>query len=293
MKNSNAYLVVGADSLVGASLIEALRAKGHKTYGTTRRKDTVSESRLFLDFESPEAFTSPHDVSYAFVVAAATNYERCEKDPKSYDINVVLTPRLIRNLLAQQIFVSFISTNSVFGGEIAWPHEEHEQAPQIAYAKQKHKAEKNAQRFVSKLNAEERFNIIRLTKILARSTPPLPDWFNAWKRQETITPFNDLIFAPMSVRFVGKALATLGEKRIPGTLHLSGAENVSYVTFAKELAKVTSISTKLIQSTTASEKGVHIAYKPKYSGLSMEKTANLSGLKPQTLKSVVSDLSKY
>ena len=47
MKNSNAYLVVGADSLVGASLIEALRAKGHKTYGTTRRKDTVSESRLF------------------------------------------------------------------------------------------------------------------------------------------------------------------------------------------------------------------------------------------------------
>ena len=75
----------------------------------------------------------------------------------------------------------------------------------------------------------------------------------------------------MSVRFVGKALATLGEKRIPGTLHLSRAENVSYVTFAKELAKVTSISTKLIQSTTASEKGVHIAYKPKYSGLSMEK----------------------
>jgi dTDP-4-dehydrorhamnose reductase len=293
MNNKNAFLVVGADSLVGTSLLKAFEFRGHKAFGTTRRKETLSESRLFLDFESPEPFVAPPDVSYTFVVAAATNYERCEKDPQARVINEELTPRLIANLLGQGIFVTFISTNSIFGGEVPWPHEESDHDPQIPYAIQKHEAENNAWELVKNLNAEDRFNIVRLTKILDRSTPPLPDWFDAWQRTEPVTPFADLIFAPMSVQYVGEALATLGEKRIPGELHLSGSKNVNYVTFAEKLAEVTNTSTKLIEPTTAREKGVNIPYNPQYSGLGMERTTNLSGLKPQTLESVVSDLSKY
>ncbi len=293
MNNKNAFLVIGADSLVGNSLLEAFKRRKHKVYGTTRRKNTLSESRLFLDFQSSEPFITPPDVSYAFVVAAATNYERCEIDPQARVINVELTPRLIGNLLAQGIFVTFISTNSIFGGEIPWPSEECDHNPQIPYAVQKHEAENNAWGLMKKLNAEDRFNIVRLTKILDRSTPPLPDWFNAWQRREVVTPFADLIFAPLSVKYVGEALAVLGEKRIPGKLHLSGEKNIDYVTFAQELAKVTNISTKLIESTTASEKGVNIAYNPKFSGLGMERTTKLSGIKPQTLQSVVNDLSTH
>ena len=51
MKNSNAYLVVGADSLVGASLIKALKAKGHKTYGLLAKRYGIRVAS-FLDFES-------------------------------------------------------------------------------------------------------------------------------------------------------------------------------------------------------------------------------------------------
>ena len=126
---------------------------------------------------------------------------------------------------------------------------------------------------------------------MGRDTSPLPNWFSAWEKGEPVQPFSDLIFAPMSVRFVGEALATIGPKRIAGNLHLSGAENVSYVDFAACLARKLGVDTRLIVPTTAEEKGVVIPFKPRYSGLGMQRTTELTGVAPQTLDQVVSDLT--
>jgi dTDP-4-dehydrorhamnose reductase len=243
-----------------------------------------------LDFESDDAFKAPRDVGYAFIVAAATNYDRCEKDPLAHKINVELIPRLIASLLEQGLFVTFISTNSVFGGERPWPHEEDPHAPAIAYAVQKDDAEKVIRASAKALKVEQRLNIVRLTKILDRNTSPLPNWYEAWQRGEAVQPFSDLIFTPMSVQFVGEALAVLGEQRVPGDLHLSGADNVSYVDFASALAMAKGIDPRLIVPTTATAKGIHIAYKPRFSGLGMQRTTALTGVHPQTLAGVVRDL---
>lgn len=282
--------MVGGDSLVGSGLLRALRKRGHKVYATTRRKGSVNEERIFLDFESDEQFLAPPDVDYAFIVGAATNYDRCENDPLAYKINVELIPKLIGSLLEKGLFVSFISTNSVFGGQQPWPNEDTPHAPGIAYAVQKHKAENAVQDAARRFNAELRSNIVRLTKILDRNTSPLPNWFDSFNRGEILQPFSDLIFAPMSVRFVGDALATLGEMRIYGNLHLSGAENVSYVDFALALANKIHFNPCLIVPTTATAKGVHIGFKPTYSGLGMARTTELSGIRPQKMESVLDDL---
>jgi dTDP-4-dehydrorhamnose reductase len=95
----------------------------------------------------------------------------------------------------------------------------------------------------------------------------------------------------MSVRFVGEALATIGEKRIGGNLHLSGADNVTYVDLANALARRLKVPPTLIAPTTATEKGVNIPFKPRYSGLGMHRTAELSGLAPQPLAGVVDDIA--
>jgi dTDP-4-dehydrorhamnose reductase len=281
---------VGGDSLVGAGLYRALERRGHVAFETTRRRDLLDAKRVFLDFESEDTFFPPPAVDYAFIVAAATNYDRCEKDPLALHINEVLIPKVISSMLEQNIFVTFISTNSVFGGERPWPHEEDPHDPGIAYARQKAEAEKSIRAAASQLGAEDRLNIVRLTKILEWDTPPLPNWLSAWNSGETVQPFSDLIFAPMSVPFVGDALTTIGEKRIPGDLHLSGAENVSYVDLAFSLAEKMGVDTSLIVPTTAEEKGIHIPYKPSYSGLGMYRTTKLTGVKPQTLAEVASDL---
>lgn len=293
-KNQDRFptVVIGADSLVGASLIEALEHSGVEVHSTTRRRETTNSSRHYLDFADPESYRLPFQASNAFIVAAATNYQRCETDPLAQKINAEFTPELVRSLLSQGLFVTLISTNSVFGGERPWPHEDDPHDARIAYAIQKHEAEKRSFAEAESLGALDRFSVVRLTKILSRETPPLPAWFSAWKGGKPIEPFADLIFAPMSVQFVGQALAKLGAARVPGCLHLSGAENVSYVDIAEALASALGVDRKLITPSSATAKGIHIAYKPTYSGLGMERTTSLTGVRPQTLAHVVEDLTR-
>lgn len=168
MRERSAFVVVGADSLVGGALLKSLDRRGHQAYGTTRRLASLGTQRLFFDFEAAQAFKVPPDAGYAYVVAAATNYDRCERDPKARVINEELTPRAVAKLLSQGLFVTFISTNSVFGGDLPWPQEDSPHAPQIPYAAQKSRAEEAVRTAARNLRAESRLNIVRLTKILGQ-----------------------------------------------------------------------------------------------------------------------------
>jgi dTDP-4-dehydrorhamnose reductase len=290
MNNDAGFLVVGGDSLVGGSVVKALRQRGQTTFETTRRTDTVGPSRVLLDFESDTPFRAPPGVHYAFLIAAATNYDRCEKDPMARVINVERIPRTVASLLEQGLFVTYISTNSVFGGERPWPHEDDPHQPGIAYAQQKSDSELVVRRAAERLNAGDRLNIVRLTKIMNAGVSPLPAWFGAWEKGQPIDPFSDLVFAPMSVRFVAEALTQIGAQRVPGNLHLSGAENVNYVDFAARLAARLGVDPDLIRPSSATAKGIHIAFKPTYSGLGMKRTTELCGIAPQPLDDLVDDL---
>ena len=290
MNDSPSHLVIGGDSLVGGGLVAALGRRGVPCAATTRRRENLGAGRVLLDFEDEGTYRVPTGFTYAYVVAAATNYERCEKDPAARKINVDLIPRLVESLLAQGLIVAFVSTNSVFGGDRAWPREDDVRSPQIPYARQKSEAENRIWAAADRLAAQARTAIVRLTKILGPQTPPLPAWLAAWDRGQPVEPFADLIFAPLSVGYVGEALASIGISRTGGNFHLSGDRNVSYVDLAVELARQLGVDASLVRPTRSEEKGVSIAFKPQYSGLNMERTTALAGVGPQPLESVVADL---
>jgi dTDP-4-dehydrorhamnose reductase len=286
-----AILVVGCDGLVGAALVARLQARGRRVLATTRRAESAGPARSLLDLGRPDAFEVPDGVDRACIVAAATNYTRCETDPDAWRINVEAIPRLAERLLAAGLRVSFVSTNTVFGGERPWPAEDDPHAPGIAYAVQKSAGEAAIAAAADRLGARGRLCVVRLTKVLDPSTAPIPDWLAAWSRGEAVEPFADLVFAPMSLAFVADALSMLVERDLCGNLHLSGADNVTYVDFARALARRLGIAPAQVRSTTARERGVRIAFAPTFSALGMARTTALSGVRPQALDEVAADLA--
>ena len=107
--------------------------------------------------------------------------------------------RLAKILLEQDIFVTFVSSNTVFGGERPWCNEDDFHDPLFAYAQHKAAAEAAISELAVNLNKTNCFNIVRLTKILGIQTSPIPNWIGSLERGELINPFKDLIFAPISV----------------------------------------------------------------------------------------------
>jgi dTDP-4-dehydrorhamnose reductase len=286
-----AILVVGGDGLVGSALAACLASRGRRVLATTRRTECVSAQRPLLDLGMPDAFEIPDGVYRACIVAATTNYGRCETDPDAWRINVETIPRLAARLLEHGLRVSFLSTNTVFGGERPWPAEDDPHAPGIAYATQKSEGEAAIATFADRLGARDRLSVVRLTKVLDPSTAPIPDWLAAWSRGETVQPFSDLVFAPMSIRFVAESLATLAGQDHCGNFHLSGSDNVTYVDLARALASRLGLPPALVGSTTARERGIRIAFAPTFSALGMARTTALSGLRAQGLDAAVEDLA--
>lgn len=294
MSSHSAVLVVGGDSLVGSELVTTLENRGYKTYSSTRRRDNLTKKRVFVDFENSDSLQLPEDIDYAFIIAAATNYDRCVSDPQARIINVELIPDFVKKLLQRRIMVNFISSNAVFGGERAWPNEDEQHSPQIAYAQQKSLGEKEIKKFANALSAQDKLAITRLTKVLSVDTSPLPSWFKNISNGVNIEPFSDLIFAPISVQYVARSLASIYASRLSGNFHLSGADNINYVSFAECLIDRLDANPCLIAPTTSLLKKIHIDFKPKYSGLGMRRTKESLQLNPQNLVEVIDDLcSRY
>lgn len=284
------HLVIGADSFVGSSLVASLRERGHQVWATTRRADTLGNQRIFFDFAGEDDFALPTGVTHVHVLAGATNYTLCANNPQAMYVNTVRTPQLVQSFLRQGLFVSFVSSNTVFGGDMPWPHEDAPHDARFPYAIQKHEAEVRMVEAARADGLAHCLAIVRLTKVLGETTPPVPQWMDSWRRGEVVRPFADLIFAPMSLGFVSNSLCTLAESGVSGSLHLSGKDNVNYVDFARALAVELGVSPDLVESSSACAQGVHIPYMPRYSGLGMERTSELTGVQPQPLQDVVRDL---
>ncbi|MET1027300.1 MAG: sugar nucleotide-binding protein [Dongiaceae bacterium] len=281
------FLIVGGDSLVGGSLLAALRDRGHKAIGTTRRTGISDAGRLHLEIRRVTKADLPSNIDHVYLVAAISNYGQCETDPAAWPTNVEAIPRLAGFFLEQGARVTFISTNMVFGGGRDWPGEDDSHHPTIAYARQKVAGEAAIRDIAMRLGASERLNIVRLTKVVGPDTSPFPDWLSALDRDQPIKPFSDLNFAPMSLDYVGRSLAWLGEKWVPGNLHLSGAENVDYASFARRLVAALGKPGTLVQPATSTEMGVKLVIRPLCAGIGMARTQQLAGLQPEPQDDVI------
>jgi dTDP-4-dehydrorhamnose reductase len=290
-------LVVGADGKLGRVLLAELRAAGWSAGGTTRREQG-QEGLVGLDLaEPPDRFMRDARLGRyftegpftVFLLAAATSYERCEKDPVATRIvNVDHTVELARRLMQRGAFAVFPSSSAVFGDSGAQaPGEGAATRPTTEYGRQKASAEHAIAGFVPAAPANAGAAIVRIAKVVNAG-----DRFGGWMENlaggTPIEAARDLMLSPVSPGYVVRGLTRIAERRQSGFYHLSGARDVSYFQFACMLARALGRSPSLVR---ALDRRASLGGTVSNSGrLEMGDASRRAGLEPQALESAVTDL---
>jgi dTDP-4-dehydrorhamnose reductase len=231
-------LIVGGDSLIGRASHESYRAAGVPCFATSRR----ARQHPQLDLASAETWELAESYSTAFLCAGRTKLADCEAHPaETALVNVTRTTELARRLWERGTFIVFLSTNLVFDGSKGFPSVDDAPNPTGAYGLQKAKAEKILRELC------DRVAIVRLTKVVHPAMPLLLDWAAALRRGEVIHPYCDMVFSPIPLDYVVRALQSIAARRSGGIIHLSAETDVSYASLAASLARQLNVTRDLVQ----------------------------------------------
>jgi dTDP-4-dehydrorhamnose reductase len=275
--------VVGGDGLLGRALVRALQLARVTLGSTSRRRERLGSGVQFLDLADADAFIDVPVADVVYLCAADPNLQRCESDPAGTRlVNVEGTCRIAERFARAGSHLVFLSSNAVFSGQIDAVAESSTVDPCNEYGRQKAEVEARLATLTPNLA------VVRMTKVVSHAMPLIHQWVVALERGKTIQPFSDLRLSPISLRYVAQALLHLGLRRHAGMFHLSGTGDVSYAEFAQRLAREIGAQAGAVHPRTS--EGVALTHRPQHARMGMDFTTAQTGLKTQSLDSVVADL---
>lgn len=264
-------LVIGADSLVGSELVQALRAAGYAVRATSRRS---RPDAIQLDLADPDLPRLTRErFACAFVCAAMTGMQNCEAAPeRARLINVENTLKVMRAVAHAGTHIVFFSSGQVFDGEIPRPGESAPRRPKNLYGR--HKLE------VEEAIARERLPAaaLRITKILA----PVPvglfrTWHAALTAGQSAVAATNITLAPVSVEDVAQAAMRLALERRVGPWHLSSADEIPYAQAAHRMAEICGFPAELVRGEDVGDAQVAPIHRHRYAALNAGKLAAALG----------------
>jgi dTDP-4-dehydrorhamnose reductase len=285
VRAADTLLVVGADGLIGRELARQLRDAGKPVIETTRRKGATSTDRIFLDLSTLSESHLPAQPSVSFLCASITRLEQCRTNPeKTAAINVRGTISLAKSLIDRGSFVVFLSTNLVYDGSVPFQKASCPVNPQSEYGRQKAAVEREL------LSCGGAVAIVRLTKVLSPDASLFKGWISALRAKNTIHPFSDVTFSPVSLSFVVEVLIRVATRRLSGIIQVSATEDITYQEAAFYLARRLGVCQELVQPVRASDAGLHLEDSPRYTSLDTNRIEVDLDMKPPnvwtTMKSV-------
>jgi len=285
-------LVVGADGLIGARLLQELRGRGTEAFGTSRRA-TGKAGDLHLDLsDPPEALLddpalrslrtgAPWSV---FLAAGVTGLAECANDPTgTRRINVTNLTALASGLVRSGAFVVYPSSSAVFGDDTRTPQETSVPAPRSEYGRQKADAERALLDLAPRAAGRGGVAILRLTKVVA-PTGRIGRWIETLRGGGDVEAADDLRLSPISLGFAARGLIRLADAGRSGVYHLAGDSVLSWYEFARRLAVALAVDPSRIRPARA---GIPDASIPT---LDMSASREYSGLPAQPLDSVLDEL---
>ena len=269
-------LIVGSDSLIGGALMAHLQRAGERVVGMTRRRETVDESRLYLDLsEDVEGWRCPWPVAVAVVCAGVTKLDACRRDPAATArVNVQGVSALIKNLVARDAFVIYLSSNQVFDGSVPYCPPDDPVSPMTEYGRQKAEAERQISQWGGSIA------IVRFTKVLRPTVLLFSTWTEALRNGGTIQPFSDMYMAPVPLSCAVSVLRLVTDLRLPGILQVSGESDISYAEAARLGARMLGVDPNLVQPVEAAQSGRYTEPVPANTTLNIDRLRSTLGIEP-------------
>lgn len=227
--------------------------------------------------------------SEVYFCAAITSIHECESQAAaSYDVNVVKTVELMKRLVETGAFVVWLSSNTVFDGQLPHMDEVSECTPSTNYGRQKSKVE---QEVMSSPEMCGHVAIVRLSKVLSPVQGIAADFMRRLQAGEQVEAFSDLYLSPVSLAYVCRGLQQIAQSQMPGIFHLSGEAELSYADFALSLADHLGVARDLVRPVeSAARTDVSVLYRPRHPALRMTRTTQLLGLQPEPIASTLNQL---
>ena len=236
-------LVVGSNSLVGRAYFEYLQATETLVLGTTRRHEALDESHIYLDLASDlSQWSCPQNVKVAVLCAGITSLAVCQDDPAgTWRVNVEGKSALVNQLLMGGAHIIYLSTSAVFDGSIAFCPVDASPNPMTEYGRQHAESERRLQAL------GDSATIIRFTKIIGPELPLLSGWVRSLKCGNQVSPYSEMVMAPIPVSFAVEVIDRVAKSSINGIFHASGNFDVTYADTASFFAKTLGADPDLVQ----------------------------------------------
>ena len=260
------FLIVGADSEVGRTVIDAFRSDCVPVKGTTRRSGVADSGRVLLDLgDVPAEWSPPEGTSAVCIAAAVARLADCEADPVgSARINCTGTIALAERLVRRGIYTLFLSTNQVFDGAVPHVAADAELSPASEYGRQKARTEMALRRMMSD---GAPVGILRLSKVVPPDMKLFADWRGSLKAGRQVRAFEDMTLAPVPIALVARAIAVMMHERIARVVQLTGPRDITYLDAAGFVAGMVGVGTGLVEPGRAADIGLPPGATPKHTTL--------------------------
>ncbi len=227
-------LILGSEGILGSYLAEYLKSNSFEVIGVNR-KNYFSQIKNINKNLSLKIDTIVNCV-------AMTNVDACEKDLESAFIsNAYFIKNFSQEINLKSIHLINISTDQVYSGK--GPHIEKNIKPLNVYGVTKLLGEEYANNF---LTTNLRINYI--AKSTREQKPSFTDWlFLSLKKGKNITLFDDIVFNPLHVNDICKALKTVILNPFYGTFNLGSRDYMSKAEFGMSFAKELGLSTRSVE----------------------------------------------
>jgi len=270
--------VVGADGLLGAQLVSALRSSGHEVVGTSRR----AGADLPLDLATVESsWAPPRGCRVAYLCAGITSLAVCRDEPaRSRRVNVEGLGYVAQALLSKGVFVVLPSTSLVFDGSRAFRRADEPPDPLTEYGRQKADAERL-------ILQSPHAAVVRMTKVVGPGTALLTTWRRALEQGDAVRPFADKVLSPVSLASVVDALRQVGDVRLDGITQLSGDRDITYADAAARIAERVGAPASLVHPASCLESAADPGLEPRHTTLDSSRARHALALAAESVWQVV------